>query len=268
MTWSHFDSYEWISTRLVWEYATCTDYVLTVYCLQYVRCTGCCTVFIWCRRCDVTCYCGMCRKQCMGVIPCQSGTRAHNTHPRNSIIDHWFSLCVAQSAWVSYQQNVTRVQNTHPRIRSSTIDSRYVSDAVHGCHTSRAEPGLANTHPRNRSLDHRFYLCVTVSQCMSVILCHTSRVEPGLAPLTWGIGRQPSILSTCCCVTVHGCYTSRSRVEPRLCKHSPGESILDHPFSLCVNVSQCMGVIPAEWNQGLQTLTWGIDPWPSILSVC
>ena len=283
-TWSHFDSYEWISTCLVWEYAAWTDYVLTMYCVLYVCCTGCCTVDIWCRRCAVTCYCGMCRMQCMGVIPCHTSRAEPGLAPLIRGIDH----------------------------RPSILPMCY-GVTVHGCHTSRsrAEPGLSNTHPRNQSLyvflsqcmgvipaernqgsqhlpeeliidhrfsicctqymgvipaernqsshhspeesiiDHRFSLCycVTLSQCMSVIACHTSRAEPKFAPLTLGINHWPSILDMCYYVIVHGCHTSK--VEPGL---TPYTRVIDHRPSIlsmryCVTVHGCHSGTRAQNTQ-------------------
>ena len=150
----------------------------------------------------------MCRTQCMGVIPCHT-SRAHNTHPRNrsstidflyvllchsawvsyhiipaernqgshhspeeSILDHRFSLCVAQCMGATPAE---RNQCSHHSPQNSIIDSLYYVSQCTGVILAEAERHQGS-QTLTRGIDHRFsLLCVTVQGC------HTSRTEPGLA---------------------------------------------------------------------------------------
>ena len=135
------------------------------------------------------CYC-VTMHGCHNMLYQKSGTRARTTHPRirSSTIDSLYVFCVTVH-WchtMSYQQSRTRAHTTHPRNRPSILSGVV---PVHGCHSmSYQQSGTRarNIHSREPIIDHRFSLCVSVSQCMGVIPCHTSRVEPGLTTLTRG----------------------------------------------------------------------------------
>ena len=178
--------------------------------------------------------------QCMGVIACHTNraepglaTFTRGTDHRPSILSMCSCVTVHGCHTMSYQQSGTRAYNTHSRNRSLTIDSLYVSQAVHWCHTMSYYVVLARRNqgshhsPEESILDHRFSLCVTVSQFMSIMLYQQSRTSSRTTPpriRSSTIYSLYVLLCHCAWVSCPVIPTGQNQSS----HHSPEESILDH----------------------------------------